>query len=240
MIKFFRNIRMKFLDQNKAGKYLLYAIGEILLVVLGILIALHINSWDQMNKNREREAFILKELHSEFLKNKEQFNRCMEAHKEAYEGCQEIVEQFPINIQRVNLDSLKRNLQKIFRAFTFNPSNGTINSLINTSSFELISNQELRQLLISWEDVVDDYKEEENFAKEFVRDVLNPYTFNYFDYDFDWSNPKNKLEQLESLPFENYIKERRLGLEQIIDNPEKEAQIVKSSINRILELTASE
>ncbi|MDX1471716.1 MAG: DUF6090 family protein, partial [Flavobacteriaceae bacterium] len=227
---------MKFLDQNKAGKYLLYAIGEILLVVLGILIALQINSWDQRNKNREREAFILKELHSEFLKNKEQFNRCMQVHQNAYEGCQEIVDQFPIDIDIVNLDSLSANLQKIFRAFTFNPSNGTINSLINTSSFELISNQELRQLLISWEDVVEDYREEEIYAQEFLRGVFNPYTFDYFDYDFDWSNPKNKMEQLETLKFQNYIRERLTDLEQIIENPEKEAQIVESSINRILEL----
>jgi len=52
MIKFFRRIRQKFLTENKFSKYLLYAIGEIVLVVIGILIALQINNWnnDRLNK----------------------------------------------------------------------------------------------------------------------------------------------------------------------------------------------
>ena len=47
MIKFFRKIRQKLLTQNKFSKYLLYAVGEIVLVVIGILIALQINNWNQ-------------------------------------------------------------------------------------------------------------------------------------------------------------------------------------------------
>jgi hypothetical protein len=50
MIKFFRKIRQKMLTENKFSKYLLYAIGEIILVVIGILIALYINNWNQ-NRN---------------------------------------------------------------------------------------------------------------------------------------------------------------------------------------------
>jgi hypothetical protein len=46
MIKFFRHIRRSLLEQNKMGKYFKYAIGEILLVVIGILIALSINNWN--------------------------------------------------------------------------------------------------------------------------------------------------------------------------------------------------
>jgi len=51
MIKFFRKIRQQLLTENKVSKYLLYAIGEIVLVVIGILIALAINNWNQKNKN---------------------------------------------------------------------------------------------------------------------------------------------------------------------------------------------
>lgn len=53
MIKFFRRIRQKMLSENKLSKYLLYAIGEIILVVIGILIAVNINSW---NKQQAIEA----------------------------------------------------------------------------------------------------------------------------------------------------------------------------------------
>ncbi|MDC6391119.1 DUF6090 family protein [Maribacter sp. PR1] len=50
MIKFFRSIRQKMLTENKFSKYLLYAIGEIVLVVIGILIALQINNWNEARK----------------------------------------------------------------------------------------------------------------------------------------------------------------------------------------------
>ena len=52
MIKFFRKIRQKLLSENKFSKYLIYAIGEIILVVIGILIAIQINEW-----NRDRKLY---------------------------------------------------------------------------------------------------------------------------------------------------------------------------------------
>ena len=55
MLKFFRRIRRNLLDENKFSKYLLYAIGEIFLVVVGILIALQINNWNEASKNKELE-----------------------------------------------------------------------------------------------------------------------------------------------------------------------------------------
>ena len=60
MIKFFRHIRQSLIKQNNMGKYFKYAIGEILLVVIGILIALQINNWSQQNQDRKEEQFMLK------------------------------------------------------------------------------------------------------------------------------------------------------------------------------------
>src|SRR6056297_275206 len=55
MIKFFRRIRQKLLSENKFSKYLLYALVEIVLVVIGILIALQINNWNEEQKRRIEE-----------------------------------------------------------------------------------------------------------------------------------------------------------------------------------------
>ena len=55
MIKFFRHIRKRLIGENRFSKYLLYAIGEIILVVIGILIALQINNWNEARKNTKTE-----------------------------------------------------------------------------------------------------------------------------------------------------------------------------------------
>ncbi|WGK65856.1 DUF6090 family protein [Croceiramulus getboli] len=62
MIKFFRHIRQRLLSKNKFSRYLLYAIGEIILVVIGILIALQINNWNQSRIRTKEELSILKVL----------------------------------------------------------------------------------------------------------------------------------------------------------------------------------
>lgn len=62
MIKFFRLIRQRLLLEGKTGKYLQYAIGEIFLVVIGILIALQVNNWNEGTKERKSEIAILQEI----------------------------------------------------------------------------------------------------------------------------------------------------------------------------------
>ena len=62
MIKFFRKIRQDLLSTGKTGKYFKYAIGEIILVVIGILIALSINNWNEKRKIKNKETVILKEF----------------------------------------------------------------------------------------------------------------------------------------------------------------------------------
>jgi len=67
MIQFFRRIRQKLLSQNKVSQYFFYAIGEILLVVIGILIALNINNANEKRKNQEKITTILKEIQTDLV-----------------------------------------------------------------------------------------------------------------------------------------------------------------------------
>ncbi len=62
MIKFFRRVRYDLMEKNKTGKYFKYAIGEIILVVIGILIALQINNWNENKKAKTIEVYVLKEV----------------------------------------------------------------------------------------------------------------------------------------------------------------------------------
>ena len=65
MIKFFRKIRQNLLMENKTGKYFKYAIGEIILVVVGILIALQINNWNEFKKSQKKEALLINQIISD-------------------------------------------------------------------------------------------------------------------------------------------------------------------------------
>ncbi|WP_296705537.1 DUF6090 family protein [Algoriphagus sp.] len=62
MISFFRKIRQKLLSQNRVTRYLVYALGEIFLVVIGILIAVSINNWNEDRKSKIKERELLNEL----------------------------------------------------------------------------------------------------------------------------------------------------------------------------------
>ena len=69
MIKFFRKIRQNLLNEGKTAKYFKYAIGEIVLVVIGILIALQVNTWKEDLGDKRIERSMMKNLNSEFTNN---------------------------------------------------------------------------------------------------------------------------------------------------------------------------
>jgi hypothetical protein len=65
VFRFFRTLRQRLLTENRTNRYLLYAFGEIALVVIGILIALQVNTWNEKRKSDERFLFGLRELYGE-------------------------------------------------------------------------------------------------------------------------------------------------------------------------------
>ncbi|WP_276390725.1 amidohydrolase family protein [Eudoraea chungangensis] len=78
--------------ENKTGKYLKYAIGEIILVVIGILIALQINNWNEYRKDRIREQAILKNLQIDFQTNIKNVNDASSNFMVAYEASADLLE----------------------------------------------------------------------------------------------------------------------------------------------------
>jgi len=74
MIKFFRKIRQRLLTENKFSKYLLYAIGEIVLVVIGILIALQINNWNEQRKTVNKEKGYIRSIYQDLQKDLNRIN----------------------------------------------------------------------------------------------------------------------------------------------------------------------
>ena len=175
MIKLFRRIRKKLLSENQFSKYLIYAIGEIILVVIGILIALQINTWNNNRIQKNKEANFITQIHNEFLQNRAQFDTVTSYHLRVKNSASKLIELFLIDINTVNKNALSNYIKDTYWDWTFNPQQTSINSLTNSSSFEIISNVELKAQLEQWNELVKDYREEEMYSKTFGSTQYYPY-----------------------------------------------------------------
>ena len=241
MIKFFRRIRQRLLSENKFSKYLLYAIGEIILVVIGILIALSINNWNQQRISHNKEQILLSELYQEFVDNKVQFDIVINVHQKSLDHCDSLIARFPFVMEPKNLNDRKKvwyYINRLKTNWTFNPSQGIINSLVSTSSFELISNRELRKLVVSWNDILIDYQEGEIGSRKFVDDILNPYLNDHFQFSQGYADPRLDASVIGSTKFENIVYNRKEHLLNILGREnDMESSKIRTVIDRIIELS---
>ena len=149
MLKFFRAIRKKLIEEDNVRKYLLYAIGEILLVVIGILIALQVNNWNEGRQNRIVEEQYFRSLMTDL----EQDSLLLYSEVEAYN--EELVE-LSSYIQRmstdeVTIDTVIQIARYEFLPF-FNPSNelnrNTITTLLSTGDLNLFD-EETKNMIVT-------------------------------------------------------------------------------------------
>jgi len=219
MIKFFRKIRQNMIKENRVSKYMLYAIGEIVLVVVGILIALQINNWNENKKERHEEFLALKSLHSEFIESRTLFNESQRHNKIIFNGMKYLLKILDENqINESLVDSIYFHLDKsAWSSGTFEPSRGIINSLINSGKQNIISNDSLKSLLIQWNDQVIDFQNTQRLAQDYKFTYLFPLIsrltklpskLKRLDPGYDWSNVSPSevdLSLLQSKMFYNYL-----------------------------------
>ena len=109
MFKFFRKIRYNLMNQNKLGKYFKYALGEIILVVIGILIAFQVNQWNQSRIEQNDVEAIMANLHVEFLENKNLLKDVQNKYQNSIDAAitiNDLVGSSKAEIQSRNIDSL--------------------------------------------------------------------------------------------------------------------------------------
>src|SRR5210317_248892 len=150
MIKFFRKIRQRLLHENKLGKYSLYAIGEILLVVIGILIALQINNQNDLRKDRIKEIHYLENIKTDLNINLVEMDRYLDVRTESIEAAKRIIEHFdgkPItDYSAFNADGVViYNWQKFWQ------TNNTFQELVNSGNLALLSSDVIKTSLFDIE-----------------------------------------------------------------------------------------
>ena len=235
MLRLFGSLRNKFLAENRISKYLLYAVGEILLVVIGILIALQVDNANDVHKDRLLERNYLNQLNEDFKQNKEEFNRVMQGHEKLYMNCDSIIALFPIIPNPEVFAELSKFLPRTFFIYTFDPVNTTIQSMTNTNSFQVIRNPDLRRLLTAWPDLVADFRQVETTNAEFNKVHYGPFFNTHFNFDFDFTDPRTNFNDLHSLEFENLIRLQSYANLGIVNN--WRVEIIRDAMDRIIALT---
>ena len=141
MIKFFRKIRQQLLTENKFSKYLIYAIGEIILVVIGILIALQINTWNNNKIERKLETNILKEILVNLKNDVNNLNSKMEINENFIKNNKIILEH--LKNKTPLTDSLRYYYSSLFGRGNFQPITVAYENL-KSHGIDIIQNDSLR------------------------------------------------------------------------------------------------
>lgn len=234
MITFFRKIRLKLLQQNQVTRYLAYAGGEILLVVIGILIALQINNWNEGRKTKKFEQEILFLIDQNLQRDSVLLSEELFKAKQAIELTDRLLEQVALKNYD---DSLNYWMGKIISFERFKSQSSAF-EVLKAKGIETISDKELQLALISYYDVnlfevyqsLDDV--EFSFNTDWIPVIKEDFT------DFKWQdfcqpiNSKTFFEKPSSIVLFRLFQDNREGSVRNI-----ESALLKISENRSLTKT---
>lgn len=176
MVNLFKKIRRNFVLQNKSVKYFRYAIGEIVLVVIGILIALQINNWNESRKERKREEMYLQALQIDLKESQVELERVINKTGRIMAASARLLEyskDTAILPPPAVFDSLVMETFGYTIAMT---NEGTINDISGSGDLKVIRNDSLRRMIASWDAGFKMIRERERLLKSAFqenRDMLN-------------------------------------------------------------------
>jgi hypothetical protein len=155
-------------------RYLVYAFGEIALVMVGILLALQVNNWNEERKIRIAEQSILQNLRTELILNIQNLETDISYHELAHQCSFELLRLFGTDISSIpsiSLDTLLFNAETVY---TFEVRNGYIKSIISSGNLDYLQNEKLKSMLTSFEGEVVDGLEEFDVVKSLIINRLWP------------------------------------------------------------------
>jgi len=165
MLTFFRRIRKGLLGEGATSKYLLYAIGEIALVVIGILVALQINNWNEFKKERIRERVVLEDLEENIIRNNQLIDETLQELDDIKESA---------NIVKTAVENKIAYTDTLSSHFSFSIRHGGFLLRLNNDGYESYKNAGFG--IIRNEEIKDQ--------------ILNLFEVTYANYDIElqWGN----------------------------------------------------
>lgn len=148
MIKFFRSIRKAFLLEGKTSNYLKYAIGEIALVMIGILLALQVNNWNEARKQRQVELKYFNNLKNDLMADDELLNGMINFANAKVKAAKNV----KLKADRDSIGSIydfANELLTIFFVDEFRPNDNTYEEMKSSGNFSTISKEDLKLKLMN-------------------------------------------------------------------------------------------
>jgi len=232
------------METGKTGKYLKYAIGEIILVVIGILIALSINNWNQDRLNQIEKKELLSKLNEEFKANKKVLIDYRTAENKAMNSSIELMKLIGASdaeLSSTNLDSL------LFESFPSNEiafANNAVNSIVQNGRLNLFKNETITTLLYQWNALSEIRKIRYEKLDSWNNEHFLPFLLSYISFkemdayaNYRWAG-KSKVKPkyyplFQKVEFENLL-DNSLWLHQQIIERLKETEDL---IDKIIEVT---
>lgn len=185
MIKLFKNIRKNMLKEGKTTNYLKYAIGEIILVVIGILIAVSINNWNENRKVKKQEIQIYTELKSDLLQTKMEILNAINKHKERIKSTQSLI--YGIVKKEPYSKTIYNRFARSSDDFQIIPKTSAFEGLKNIG-LQILSNDSLRIRITNLYQLdlkrIDDKSGNED-PELAIRNLLSPFQKKYFFADYN-------------------------------------------------------
>ncbi|PQJ82497.1 hypothetical protein BTO16_07865 [Polaribacter glomeratus] len=234
MIKLFRKIRQNLLMENKTSKYFKYAIGEIVLVVIGILIALQINNWNEVLKAKKFEQEIIGLIDQNLEQDSIAMSKELFSAKLAIQLTDSLLSQVSRKIYTSNLDNW---MGKII-CFERFKSQSSAFEVLKSKGIEFISNNELQLSLISYydESLFKVYESLQDVEDSFQTD-WNPVIKEDF-LDFKWkdfcvpTNSKNFFEKPSTIVLFKIYRDNRNGTVNSITSSLKKLSEIRMQIRK--------
>ncbi|MTE25788.1 DUF6090 family protein [Winogradskyella ouciana] len=160
--------------ENKTGKYFKYAIGEIILVVIGILIALQINNWNEKRKLKSEEHLLLFNLSESFERKLAELENKNIGRGESIESILQLLEIISSKDKTLTEEKMNKFRGDLFMWYAVNEEFSVIEMLYSSGKINTVSNDLLKSKLIEWPDKMEEMLEEQRVLQSLVVGELNP------------------------------------------------------------------
>lgn len=246
MLRFFRRIRQKLIASGSVTKYLLYAAGEIALVMIGILLALQVSNWNQELYESGLEEKYLEELLEDFKANKESVDRVIRIMDDAIPTMTYLLEQSALQTPEVPLDTLNAWFSEMNAMPTFWSTDRAYINITGSGELKIISNDDVKYALARYYTRLEVVKLVQNTHELELVNTFQPYIIEHLDFQSvsyerldDLSLPKAVdkdaiLEVLHTRKFRNVITTKWTILTDLL-NQYREIRINIMNVLRVLE-----